>query len=121
MIVSSDEQISLDDETFVRAMRGVGGYSSVIATEISRIKKEFDWFFELYLRQPKLPKLVNEVSGNTVNLSWETPNNMPFPMPIDVEIDGKAQRIEMKDGKGSISFTGTAPVIDSKGWVLKAQ
>lgn len=84
-------------------------------------KMDLDWFFELYLRQPKLPKLISEVSGNTLNLRWETPNNMPFPMPIDIETNGKTQRIEMKDGKTTVSFTGTPPTVDPKGWVLKAQ
>ena len=84
------------------------------------------WFFELYLRQPKLPRLGTSGSGagnsGVLNLSWETPNNMPFPMPIDVEINGKIQRVEMKDGKATVNYTGTEPpVIDPKGWVLKAQ
>jgi aminopeptidase N len=83
--------------------------------------KKLDWFFELYLRQPKLPKLVSEVSGNTLALHWETPNNLPFPMPVDVEINGKTQRVEMPDGKATLSFAGSGPVIDPKGWVLKAQ
>src|SRR5206468_5645913 len=77
---------------------------------------KLDWFFELYLRQPKLPKLVSSVSGNTLNLSWETPNNLPFPMPVDVVVESKAQRVGMKDGKGNVIFTGTAPVIDPDGW-----
>ena len=84
-------------------------------------KMDLDWFFELYLRQPKLPKLVTESAGSTMNLRWETPNNRPFPMPIDVVVNGKTQRVEMKDGKGSFSFTGTLPVVDPNGWVLKAQ
>lgn len=82
-------------------------------------KMELDWFFELYLRQPKLPKLITEASGNSVNLRWETPNNLPFPMPVDIEINGKTQRIEMTDGKGSVTFSGTAPMVDPKGWVLR--
>lgn len=84
-------------------------------------KMELDWFFELYLRQPKLPKLISGVSGNTLTLRWETPNNMPFPMPVDVEVNGKLKRIEMPDGKGSVNFTGITPVADPKGWVLKMQ
>lgn len=83
-------------------------------------KMDLDWFFELYLRQPKLPKLVTEVGGNSLVLRWETPNNMPFPMPVDVETNGKTQRVEMKGGKATVQFTGTAPVVDAKGWVLKA-
>jgi len=90
-----------------------------IAEQESGMK--LDWFFEMYMRQPKLPKLISEVSGGTLDLHWETPNNMPFPMPIDVVIDGKTKRIEMKDGKGSVEFTGTEPIVDPDGWVLKAQ
>lgn len=90
-----------------------------IAEQESGMK--LDWFFEVYLRQPKLPKLVSEVSGNALNLRWETPNNMPFPMPVDIEINGKIQRVEMKNGKAAIPFTGKLPVVDPKGWVLKAQ
>ncbi len=82
-------------------------------------KMDLDWFFELYLRQPKLPKLVTETTGNTLNLRWETPNNMSFPMPIDIEINGKTQRVEMKNGKATVNFTGTVPVVDRLGWVLR--
>jgi aminopeptidase N len=86
---------------------------------------KLDWLFEMYLRQPKLPRLgtsgMGSGSSGVMTLSWETPNNMPFPMPIDVEINGKIQRIEMKNGKATINYTGPPPVIDPKGWVLKAQ
>ena len=82
---------------------------------------KLDWFFELYLRQPKLPKLVSEISGNTLNLRWETPNNMPFHMPVDVEINGKMLRVPMPNGKGTLNFPNGKPVIDPKGWVLKTQ
>ena len=84
-------------------------------------KMELDWFFEMYLRQPKLPKLVTETSGNTLSLRWDTPNGMPFPMPIDVEVNGKTQRVVMNEGKGSVSLSGAAPIVDPNGWVLKAQ
>ncbi|MGH9948668.1 MAG: M1 family metallopeptidase, partial [Pyrinomonadaceae bacterium] len=83
-------------------------------------------FFELYLRQPKLPMLetrvitsINPNKPSILELEWKTPNEMPFPMPLDVVADGKKQRVEMKNGKGSICFTGTAPVVDPNGWVLK--
>ncbi|MGV3616815.1 MAG: M1 family metallopeptidase [Fimbriimonas sp.] len=78
-----------------------------------------DWFFEVYLRQPKLPKLITKVEGNVMTLQWETPDNLPFPMPIDVEVNGKLQRVKMEGGKGSVTFTGATPIIDPKGWVLK--
>ena len=89
-----------------------------IAEEESGMK--LDWFFEIYLRQPALPKLITQTMGDRTDLRWETPNNLPFSMPIDVEIDGKIQRIEMKDGKGVVMTKGVVPKFDPKGWVLKA-
>ena len=96
----------------------------IIAEADSGMK--LDWFFEMYLRQPKLPRLGTSGSGSgssgVMTLSWETPNNMPFPMPIDVVINGKTQRVEMKDGKATIHLNGmTPPIIDPDGWVLRAQ
>ena len=81
--------------------------------------QKLDWFFEVYLRQPKLPKLVTETTGNTLTLSWESPNGIPFPMPVEVEVDGEIKRIGIKSGKANLNFNGTAPVIDPKGWILK--
>lgn len=90
-----------------------------IAEEESGTK--LDWFFEVYLRQPALPKLITQTMGDRTDLRWETPKNLPFSMPIDVEIDGKIQRIEMKDGKGVVMTKGVVPKFDPKGWVLKAE
>jgi aminopeptidase N len=84
-------------------------------------KMELDWFFELYLRQPKLPKLIAETQGDRLDLRWDTPNAMPFPMPIDVVVSGKTQRVEMKDGRASVAYTGAVPTVDPNGWVLKSQ
>jgi hypothetical protein len=47
---------------------------------------------------------------------------MPFPMPIDVEINGKIQRVEMPNGRAAISIPANAEYnVDPKGWVYKAQ
>lgn len=82
--------------------------------------KKLGWFFEVYLRQPKLPKLNAEVKGDQLNLSWETPNNLPFAMPIDVKIGGEIKRVEMKNGKGSVALGQDGKYeIDPNGWVLR--
>lgn len=83
-------------------------------------KMNLDWFFELYLRQPKLPKLITSVNGNKIELRWETPNDLPFSMPVEVETNGKTQRIEMKNGKAEIDWDGkNMPILDRNGWILK--
>lgn len=83
--------------------------------------KKLDWFFELYLRQPKLPTLITEVKGNQLELRWETPNNMPFPMPVEVKIAGQTKRVEMKNGRGSLPLPqDTTYEVDPNGWLLRA-
>ncbi len=81
--------------------------------------KKLDWFFEVYLRHAPLPILNVKNLNNKVELSWETENNLPFPMPVDVSIDGKTIRVEMKDGKGSIDLPqGNEFTVDPLGWLL---
>ena len=83
--------------------------------------KELDWFFEVYLRQPALPKLITERNGNQLALRWETPGNLMFPMPVEVKIGDEIRRVEMKNGKATLSLAQDADyAIDPNGWLLKA-
>lgn len=82
--------------------------------------KKLGWFFELYLRQPELPKLVVKTKENQLLLHWETPKNMPFPLPVEVKIGNEVKRVEMPNGKGSIALTKDAAYeIDPNGWLLR--
>ena len=92
--------------------------------------RNLDWFFELYLRQPALPKLVVEEiildggseQSNKLNLRWETPGNLPFPMPVEVKIGDETKRVEMPEGKATVMVQhGKNYIIDPNGWLLKAQ
>jgi aminopeptidase N len=81
--------------------------------------KDLDWFFEVYLRQPALPKLRIETKPNQLVLHWETPNNMPFPLPVEVKIAGETKRVEMANNTGSIALPQDARYeIDPNGWLL---
>ena len=82
-------------------------------------KQDLRWFFEVYVRQAKLPTLKTEVANGILRLEWVSPDNLPFPMPIDVVVDGKTVRVTMVGGKGTVNYTGAAPVVDPNGWVLK--
>ena len=84
--------------------------------------KKLDWFFEVYLRQPALPKLVTETKQNNLVLRWVTPNNLPFEMPVEVRIGGKTKRIEMPNGTATVPLPQDAGyVVDPDGWILKVQ
>ncbi|HNU08477.1 MAG TPA: M1 family aminopeptidase, partial [Pyrinomonadaceae bacterium] len=82
---------------------------------------DLGWFFEVYLRQPALPRLSLVTNGDRTDLKWNTPNNLPFPMPVEISIDGNRQKVQMKDGTGVIYTKGGKVVVDPDGWVLKAE
>lgn len=85
-------------------------------------KMKLGWFFEMYLRQPELPTLVVNKTDTQLELSWTTPKNMPFPMPIDVKVGNETRRVEMKGGKGILKLQpGQDYTVDPNGWVLKTQ
>ena len=83
---------------------------------------DLDWFFEVYLRQPKLPKLITEKKANQMTLRWESPAGLPFPMPVDVQIGDTKKRYELTDGTVTIPVAeGQNVTVDPQGWILKAQ
>ena len=83
--------------------------------------KKLDWFFELYLRQPHLPKLIAETKSNQLILRWETPNKMAFPMPVEVKIGGETKRVEMTNNAATMALPNdTVYQIDPNGWLLRA-
>lgn len=83
--------------------------------------KKLDWLFEVYLRRTELPRLVAERDGDALDLRWETPDDLPFPMPVDVRVGNEVRRVEMPDGRARISVPGGAEVqIDPMNRVLKA-
>jgi aminopeptidase N len=92
-----------------------------LASEIAG--RDLAWFFEVYLRQAALPRLVTETAGTTLRLRWDVPGGLPFPMPVEVSVDGRTQRVEMPGGQGTVRLprAGATVVVDPQGWVLRAE
>jgi aminopeptidase N len=84
--------------------------------------RELEWFFEVYLRQPHLPKLVAETTERELRLRWETPTDVPFPLPVEVEVGGERVRVEMPGGRGVLANPAGARVrVDPDRWLLRAE
>ena len=82
--------------------------------------KDYTWFFDVYLRQAALPELVETRTGNILSLAWKVPGNGPFPLPVEVQIDGKTRTLPMTGGKASLSVpAGAHVVIDPDALVLR--
>ena len=72
------------------------------------------------MRQPELPRLVMDRQGTTVDLRWDAPADLPFPMPVDVKVDGRTRRLEMPDGRATLSVPARATFeVDPDAWVLR--
>lgn len=130
----------IGDEAFFRALRKMC-YADAKAEKVTNGKqvnfrttddflriaeresgRNLNWFFEVYLRQPALPKLIVETAPNQLSLRWDAPNDLPFPLPVEVQIGNETKRVEMKNGKGSVPLPQDAGYkIDPNGWLLKAQ
>jgi aminopeptidase N len=82
--------------------------------------KDYTWFFDVYLRQAALPELVETRTGNTLALTWKVPGNGPFPLPVQVQIDGKMRTLPMTGRKANLSVpAGAHVVIDPDALVLR--
>jgi hypothetical protein len=75
-------------------------------------------FFEEYLG----PYPFRERKGDQLELRWESPEGLPFPMPIEVQIGDSTKRYEMANGRVIVPVEGGKTiVVDPQNWVLKAQ
>ncbi len=75
------------------------GYLKIVNEVTGR---DLTWFFDVYLYRAALPKLVSTREGGKLKVRWEVPGNPPFPMPVDVRIDGKRVTLPMTDGTGEV-------------------
>ncbi len=90
-----------------------------IAERVS--EHELEWFFEVYLRQPKLPELVTERADGVLKLAWRVPEGLDFPMPVDVQVGDRTVRVEMTDGRGELEIGEADYEIDPNRWLLIAR
>ena len=82
--------------------------------------KDYDWFFDVYLRQAALPELTQTRTGSTLTLAWVAPGGGPFPMPVEVRIGDRLRRLPMTGGRATLTVPATAHVVvDPNARVLK--
>ncbi|MCX8475803.1 MAG: M1 family metallopeptidase [Sphingomonas sp.] len=82
--------------------------------------KDMTWFFDVYLREAALPELLQTRESGRLTLKWKTPNDRPFPLPVEVEVGGKVETVAMEGGTGSIAVPADAHVVvDPNARILK--
>ncbi|MEQ7874823.1 M1 family metallopeptidase [Sphingomonas sp. ASV193] len=95
-------------------------FETIASQEAGRNLK---WFFDVYLRRAHLPRLMSRRDGNMLTLWWVTPRGLPFPMPVDVKIDGKVTTVPMSEGHGSVAVPSPTSLVtlDPDNKILRQQ
>ena len=84
--------------------------------------RDYGWLFDVYLYSAKLPELVVERDATGLALRWETEDDKPFPMPLQVRVDGRDIEVPMTGGRGHVELPAHALyTIDPHSRVLRAQ
>jgi len=82
--------------------------------------EDYQWFFDVYLYQAALPKLIETREGDQLTLTWQVPGDGPFPLPVEIAIDGKPVLVEMPGGTATMTVPADARVvIDPNARILK--
>ena len=82
--------------------------------------RNYDWFFAVYLRQAALPELIETRNGSRLTLTWKVPGGGPFPMPVEVQVGDRTEKLPMADGRGSLTVpAGAHVVVDPWSRILK--
>ncbi|UJX27880.1 M1 family metallopeptidase (plasmid) [Pseudoalteromonas sp. CF6-2] len=69
-------------------------------------KKDYQWFFNMYLKQAELPELTETYNGDTLTLSWQHPQIAAerFPMPVPISTNGIEKIYQMDKGELRITL-----------------
>ena len=97
------------------------GFVNIAEEEAGR---ELDWLFDVYVREAPLPRLVSQREDTTLMLYWDTPSDLPFPMPIEVRVAGTTWRVNVPAGRSvavTLPSADADVVIDPKNWIMKAR
>jgi aminopeptidase N len=83
--------------------------------------RDYGWFFDVYVHSAALPELVATRDASGLSLQWKAPAGKPFPMPLQVRVDGRDIEVPMADGRGHIDLPPHALyTIDPHSRVLRA-
>lgn len=82
--------------------------------------RDYQWLFDVYLYEAALPELKQQQNGDAVTFSWLTPNKKPFPMPIEISVNGKTQVLDFSKGAVTVAIkTADQLLVDPQMKVLR--
>lgn len=92
-----------------------------IADVNAAASRDLQWFFDVYLYQAALPDLVESRDDQGLTLRWKVPGEKPFPMPVEVRVNGVVQTLDLTSGSARIAATrDDVVIVDPASKLLRA-
>ncbi|WP_293977089.1 M1 family metallopeptidase [Sphingomonas sp.] len=90
--------------------------TSDFVTIVNRVtRRDYRWFFDVYLYQAALPRLETRRQGRDLLLRWKTPGDRPFPLPVELGVDGRIIRVAMIGNRGRVGVGADSHVVIDPG------
>ena len=84
--------------------------------------RDYGWFFDVYVYSADLPELVATRDATGLSLQWKSLGDKPFPMPLQVRVDGRDIDVAMAGGRGRVDMPAHASYTsDPHSRVLRAE
>ncbi|MDC8830121.1 M1 family metallopeptidase [Alteromonas gilva] len=80
---------------------------------------DLSWFFNVYLYQPELPVLQQTRTNERLTLTWQVANNAPFPMPVEVSVNGEVTTLQLPDDNSVQVTPQDVVIVDPDGKLLR--
>ena len=58
-----------------------------------------------------MPELIETREAGRLSLRWRTPGDLPFPVPVEVQVGDRVERLAMAKGSGSLAVPADAHVV----------
>ncbi|MCM8730345.1 M1 family metallopeptidase [Hephaestia sp. GCM10023244] len=82
--------------------------------------KDYRWLFDVYIYDAALPRLVQTRTGDSVTFTWQTPEDKPFPMPLEVRVGDRIETLAMRDGTGTLAVPASVHIVaDPRAKILR--
>ncbi|QDU69091.1 M1 family metallopeptidase [Engelhardtia mirabilis] len=83
--------------------------------------RDLAWYFEVALRRAALPTLETQRDGTSLTLRWSTPDDLPYPMPVELDLDGHRRTVPIPPEGTTIDVGQAKLTIDPDDWLLGAE
>ncbi len=76
---------------------------------------DYRWFFDVYFYEAALPELIIDRDGLGLSLGWKAPGGRPFPMPVEVSVNGEIRKLDLSAGAAQVAASRDDVVIVDPG------